>query len=808
MMKILRSRKLALFMAVTLILFMGLSNALVTVFAEEHGIATLYVNYEDGTSTETEVRDHPSTALHFDVYKSPASIVTSATLVLSDGTEIEWGGQGHDEENNLDDTTQGGYWHWVYSPQSGILTISNSNYTELEEEPMGSITIQKVLQDGDDTIADSDVEFTVNVSNGDGFSEEVTFSVNNPVTLDELELGTYNIEEIDIPDGYELVSISPDEVTLSEENLSVTVTVTNMVEMEDPTGTLIIEKVLQDEGGTEIAEDDTEFTINVTGPEGYDEDHTFSVDEDAVITGLTLGTYELNEVSIPEDFEFVSISDETVELSVDTLSVTVTVTNEVTIDDDPEDPLGSITIEKILFDDDDEILDSDVDFTVNITGPEGYDEDHTFSVNEPVEVEDLELGTYSINEINVPEGYEFLSISSEEVTLTEGTLSVTVFVTNMVEPEDVEDPTGTLIINKVLLDTFGIPVEADGTEFSVNITGPEGYDAVHTFSVDESAVVSGLTLGVYEIEEISIPDEVEFVSITDESVELTEEELSISVTVTNEIVIDDEPEDPTGTISIEKVLLDGTDTVIEDSDQEFMVNISNGDDYNQIHTFSVNEPLEVDELELGTYTIEEINIPEGIELVSVSSEEVTLEEGNLSAVVFITNTFIIDDEPEDPTGTISIEKVLLDGDDEVEDSDVEFTVNVSNGDDYDEEHTFSVNQPLELEGLALGTYTIEEINIPEGYEFVTISSEEVTLEEGELEAFVFVTNMIDEEDIDDIDDEDEIDDIDDEDEVILDEEVPLGEGELPRTGQRHVAVFYVTGLLITGLGVTLKRFVF
>ena len=406
-----------------------------------------------------------------------------------------------------------------------------------------------------------------------------------------------------------------------------------------------------------------------------------------------------------------------------------------------------------------------------------------------------------IEEIQVPENGEgvviFIPYSGYEGDYYyEGPTSITITNT-FIPPTPTPDPRGSITVEKILL-SGDEAIEDSDLEFTVNVSNGDDYNVDHTFTVNEPAEINGLELGTYTIEEINLPDGVEFDNISDDTVELTLLQRNVTVTVTNDIPIDDEPEDPTGSISIEKLLFDG-EVGIEDSDVDFTVNISNGDDYDEDHTFSVNEPLEIDGLELGTYTIEEINIPEGYEFESISDEEVTIEEGNLSVVVFITNMV-----EEEPTGTLIIEKILTGNNVTDSDNAQEFTVLVTNENGYSEEHTFSVNQPAEITGLELGRYMIEEINLPSGYGFESISDEAVVLTGNTLEITVVVENSIFDEVIDDTDQpQGSVDD-----EIILDEAPPLGSDELPRTGQRHAGVFYSIGLMITGLGVLLKRFVF
>ncbi len=263
-------------------------------------------------------------------------------------------------------------------------------------------------------------------------------------------------------------------------------------------------------------------------------------------------------------------------------------------------------------------------------------------------------------------------------------------------------------------------------------------------------------------------------------------------------------EEVLGMLTIEKVLLDVDDEAITEDDTEFTVNVEGPYKYNEDHTFSVDEPVVIEDLPLGDYTISEVHIPDGFELISIEEENITLSEKLQAVTVVVTNQVeedIVIGEP----GALIIEKLLLDADDEeITDDDTMFMVNIQ-GDEYDEDHEFSVNEPLVLDELEPGDYYITELSIPEGFEFVEISHEMVTLSENnEEDITVVVTNQAVEM-LEDIEDE-ELPEGAPEEEIILDEEVPLGDGELPRTGQRHARDFYLLGLMISGLGVFMKRF--
>ena len=92
--------------------------------------------------------------------------------------------------------------------------------------------------------------------------------------------------------------------------------------------------------------------------------------------------------------------------------------------------------------------------------------------------------------------------------------------------------------------------------------------------------------------------------------------------------------------------------------------------------------------------------------------------------------------------------------------------------------------------------------------------EEEELEEEELEEEILEEELIEEE-ILAIDDEEtplgtveEEEEADDEEMIILDEEVPLGTDTLPQTGDANPIIFLLSGLMMTAIGVALKRFAF
>lgn len=107
----------------------------------------------------------------------------------------------------------------------------------------GELELVKVVWDDEDEELENqpDVDFEVNVSNiGDGGDYDEDHQVNpneGSTIIGGLELGfEYQISEVEIPEGYELVDIDPASVELEEDNPSALVTVINRVVEEEENG--------------------------------------------------------------------------------------------------------------------------------------------------------------------------------------------------------------------------------------------------------------------------------------------------------------------------------------------------------------------------------------------------------------------------------------------------------------------------------------------------------------------------------------------------------------------------------------------
>lgn len=401
----------------------------------------------------------------------------------------------------------------------------------------GSITIEKIVEDEEGNVINDSTEFAITITGPNSYEDEVLLVGNDSETVSNLPLGAYQFSE-NAPAGYVLKQITQS-IILSEGMLSGNVTVINtkLDEVEDPTGSITIIKELYDYDETLIEEDQTEFTVQVTGPNGYDETFTFSVDELVLIEDLELGEYTITEINIPEGytFEYMDPSDGILELTVQNLEAEITITNMVEFD---ASPTGSITINKGLYNYDESIIEEDeTEFTVQITGPNGYDETFTFSVNSSTTIEDLELGEYTITEIDIPEGYtfEYMDPSDGIVNLNIEELEQEVTIYNMVKYEE-EEETGSLQIIKRIGSSAG-PFQA-GVTFNITIT--EGSPISGVTDSNGEILFEGLEPGQYLVQEI-VPSGYTTNLAANHTVTVVANEVTIVNVINSVIVIDDDP---------------------------------------------------------------------------------------------------------------------------------------------------------------------------------------------------------------------------------------------------------------------------
>ncbi len=231
----------------------------------------------------------------------------------------------------------------------------------------------------------------------------LTSSVNgNSIT--GLANGTYTVEEVEAPAGYEL-STEKETFTLSNETKSVSVkfynkakeSVVSIIKLDKTTDKPVSGAVLEikDANGNVIKK----FTSSVNGNS---------------ITGLSNGTYTVEEVEAPAGYEL-STEKETFTLSDDVKSV------EVKFYNTPKDRV--VTISKV-----DSTTGKPVAGAVIVVTNEAGEEVARFtSTTEAYVIKNIADGTYTVEEEEAPEGY-FLNEESQTFTIDSEHLSYQVTI--------------------------------------------------------------------------------------------------------------------------------------------------------------------------------------------------------------------------------------------------------------------------------------------------------------------------------------------------------------------------------------------
>jgi len=194
---------------------------------------------------------------------------------------------------------------------------------------------------------------------------------------------------------------------------------------------------------------------------------------------------------------------------------------------DDEGILGALEIDKVVTGDPGD----DTDFTITITGPNGFTHQDTITQGTTLSFPGLAVGDYTITE-TIPSGY--LDIDAITASVIDGeTEEVTVY--NGKEPSE-PDP-GTITINKEILNwpDFGEDIPEwwipPHTDFVVSYEGPDTTGSV-IISETTPAVLTNLTTGAYIFTEAGS----DYYSTSPSTINVTlDEGGSESVTFTNSL---------------------------------------------------------------------------------------------------------------------------------------------------------------------------------------------------------------------------------------------------------------------------------
>ena len=541
----------------------------------------------------------------------------------------------------------------VNKDQTSLVNIVDKNI-------LGSLNIIKIGNDGEKL---SGAEFTVEGPNG--FNKVVTTNEVGVANLNNLSWGTYTIKETKAPIGYELSS-KEQTITINADNVS---NVQNLTFSDKKIlGNLVITKTNEEGNVLSGAE------FMVTGPNGFKKEVTTDSKGIVSLDNIEWGTYKVQEIKAPEGYNLNSIA-QTVEVS----KFTVGQPQKLIFKDSKK--TGTLNITKIG--NDGEKL-SGAEFTVD--GPNGYKQIVTTDKAGVATLNNIPWGTYEIKETKAPQGYK---LNKEIQTITIGAATV-------------EKQQNITIIDGKELGSLVITKEGPDKEklagATFEITGPNDFNKTVVTGKDGTVSVNGLAWGSYEFKEIKAPQGYNL-DKTPQTIEIN----SSNVKSIQNLIFKDSKK--TGTLNITKIGNDGAKL----SGAEFTVEGPNG--YKQVVTTDKAGVATLNNIPWGTYTVRETKAPIGYEL-SGKEQTITINADNVSNVQNLTFS------DKKILGSLVITKTDEEGNVL---SGAEFMVTGPNG--FKKEVTTDSKGIASLNNIEWGTYNVQEIKAPEGYNLNSVAQE-------------------------------------------------------------------------------------
>lgn len=537
------------------------------------------------------------------------NFVSGAVLRLirvSDNTTIdEWTTE--DEGYSIKGLPKGEYKVIEVTPPSGY-SLNTSEVTfevtgkETEAKTVtfynsdNQVIINKVDEEGNPL---SGAKLRVTNSNGDIIEEFTT--TKEAHTLNKLSNGTYYVEEIEAPSGYQL-NTERKSFTVDENTTSIQVT------MENVKTRMYLAKV--DEYGECIPG----ATLRLLDSNKEEIETFVSGEMPYFIDGLDYGTYYLEEVKAPDGY---IKNNEQVKINYtrDNASGTFSLVNR----------RGRLTIEKI----DSETKEAVSGATLEIR--KGNEVVKTITTtNTPTVINDIGEGTYKVVEVNTPLGY-IKSNKEYEVTI------------------DSNNPNATVTIeNKPITVNLG-KIDAKTGEYisgaTMRLNREDGEMEPITFVSSNSPYqVKRLTPGVYSLEEIEAPSGYVGTGskITFRVLETGEVQ---TVNITNDIT----------TISINNRTL--TVDTNKTSGYKYQLETREGTLIDEFTT--TNENYIKENLEIGEYILKQIEAPNG---VIVNNEPIYFsitDSNNVSIINFVNDFTKVNISKKDMVGSEEVEGAHL-----------------------------------------------------------------------------------------------------------------------------------------------------
>ncbi|WP_409967720.1 SpaA isopeptide-forming pilin-related protein [Bengtsoniella intestinalis] len=503
---------------------------------------------------------------------------------------------------------------------------------------------------------------------------------NGQILIEDLEIGTYTVTEVDTIYGY-VLNDTPQtvEVAMDDNIFLYTLHFTN-----DRQPTLTVNKIDSITGDPILgALFEVTYQSSKTSTGEIRDLGTYYTDTDGQFELLALdeGWYTVTELEPADGYALAEPLTQELHLS----------GNENAVMTFENIPLSALVIKKVDATTG-EVLQGakfSVSYLAGTSGTGGtVIGNYETSVNGTIVITGLEAGTYIIQETQAPDGY-VIDDAPETVYISGGTQDVV-----MVEFEN--QPDSGLIITKLDSST-GEPL-ADAT---FQITTDDGTvvgtgNGYYTTDATGTIHIPNLTTDTYIVTEITAPDGY-VLDGTPQTVKLIYGETH-NLTFYN---------DPTGGLVIQKLdsvtgeALSGAVFKVTTSDGTYVANYGGTVSSNGLYTTDAYGQIHIIDLDPGTYIVTEVTAPDGYILDS-TSQTVRIYENDTQTLTF-ENT---------PIGGLTIIKTDEDDGDRIKG--VEFEVRKMNGEIIGT-YTTSSTGTICLSALDSGWYTVTETKAASGY---------------------------------------------------------------------------------------------
>ncbi len=511
----------------------------------------------------------------------------------------------------------------------------------------GSITVTKDVLSYSGTINPTNdvTPFTIRLDNSSAVDQR-DVAEGSPEVYQNLVPGSYTLTEV-MPSGYTFTSFSQDNDSNPGNGAQLTVNpgedVQILITNTQLAGTIAVNKNVFASNGTTDVTDPHPFSVTLHGDNGHEVSGTVIEGQG---TPFPVDPYVYYTVAETPDAAYTFVGCDADHPTCRGLSAYTSQANVVLINNQIN---GSITVAKnVLNPDGGEVSDTQA-FTVTMNN-----EQRTIAEGQTGIYTNLTPGSYTICEINIPDGYILDSYSIDEdpqtpcaqVNVASGQ-PVTLTVTN-------RQMKGTIKIAKDVVTYDGFPV-VDYHVFTATVTGQQNQPLS-----EATTTLFFVYPGIYTVGELEDPN-YELVSIGP-SVQVTVQpgRESDLITVTNR------PKG--GTIIVNKIVQNPSGQIVEDP-QQFTVTVSCQPAYQSTQTITAGQQATF-LVGPGVCTVGELDAP-GYDLISIAPSS-TFNIGSGATInVTITNR--------QRTGTIIVQKNVLNPDGGEVDDDTSFPVSTDNG---------------------------------------------------------------------------------------------------------------------------------